>query len=391
MLAAACLFMSMWIVLPPYTRLLLPLAVGAPEVSVWFILLSLVALALVLHRIRRERRAQLIAVMAISAIGVSAIPLARFPSVSREADVALRTALGREYIRSVPIGLREKWKPDPLSVTSLLFGMGASAGAVRITRDVVFHRTGSTPLTLDLYQPADSGVHPVLVQIYGGAWQRGVPGDHAEFASYFASQGYVVVAIDYRHAPAFQFPVQVEDVRMALAWIGANAASIRADTSRMALIGRSAGAHLAMMAAYAVDAPFVRGVIDYYGPVDLIEGYEHPPRPDPLHVREIEEAFLGGSPSEMPDRYRAASPVSLVTRRQPPTLLIYGGRDHIVEPRFGTLLAGRLRTEGTTVVHLEIPWAEHAFDAIPHGPSGQLSRYVTERFLAWVMEHDARR
>ena len=126
------------------------------------------------------------------------------------------------------------------------------------------------------------------------------------------------------------------------------------------------------------------GVIDYYGPVDLVEGYRQIPTPDPLDVRAIEEAFLGGPPDAMIDRYRAASPIALVTRRLPPTLLIYGGRDHVVEPRFGAMLAGRLRAEGTTAVHIEIPWAEHAFDAVPYGPSGQLARYITERFLAWA-------
>jgi hypothetical protein len=40
------------------------------------------------------------------------------------------------------------------------------------------------------------------------------------------------------------------------------------------------------------------------------------------------------------------------------------------------------------VVHVEIPWAEHAFDAVPNGPSGQLSRYVTERFIAWAVTRD---
>jgi acetyl esterase/lipase len=193
-----------------------------------------------------------------------------------------------------------------------------------------------------------------------------------------------VFAIDYRHAPQFRFPAQVNDVRTALSWIGQYAEAWNADTSRLVLMGRSAGAHLAMMAAYAPDAPRIRGVIDYYGPVDLIEGYRQPPRPDPLAVRDIEEAFLGGPPNAMLDRYRAASPISLVTRALPPTLLVYGGRDHIVEPRFGRLLAERLRANGTTMVHVEIPWAEHAFDAVPYGPSGQLSRYVSERFLAWA-------
>ena len=87
----------------------------------------------------------------------------------------------------------------------------------------------------------------------------------------------------------------------------------------------------------------------------------------------------------MPDRYREASPITYVSRRLPPSLLIYGGRDHVVLPRFGAMLNDRLRAAGATSVLLTIPWAEHAFDAIPNGLSGQLSLYYTEQFLEWAL------
>jgi acetyl esterase/lipase len=75
-----------------------------------------------------------------------------------------------------------------------------------------------------------------------------------------------------------------------------------------------------------------------------------------------------------------------VTSRVPPTLLIYGSRDHIVDPRFGRELHDRLRRAGAVSVLLEIPWAEHAFGFfLPNGLSGQISRYYTERFLAWAL------
>ena len=69
----------------------------------------------------------------------------------------------------------------------------------------------------------------------------------------------------------------------------------------------------------------------------------------------------------------------------PPSLLLYGGRDHVVLPRYGAMLDARLRAAGAISVLLELPWAEHAFDAITNGPSGQLSLYYTERFLAWAL------
>jgi acetyl esterase/lipase len=153
------------------------------------------------------------------------------------------------------------------------------------------------------------------------------------------------------------------------------------------LLGRSAGAHLALLAAYRPNRPSalrVRGVVSYYGPVDLVDAYRHPPRPDPLRIRSLEEDFIGGTLEQLPQQYADASPISYATQPLPPTLLVYGGRDHTVEPRYGAKLGERLAASGTPVAYLEIPWAEHAFDEVFHGPSSQIAAYYTERFLAWV-------
>jgi acetyl esterase/lipase len=262
---------------------------------------------------------------------------------------------------------------------------GVDAGHARVSRGIFFAAPEGVRLMLDIYRPATAGRYPSVVQVYGGAWQRGAPGDDAAFATYLAAHGFVVFAIDYRHAPRWQWPAQIEDVRTALGWIRAHGGEYDADVSRLALLGRSAGAHLAMLAGYEPGAPPVAAVVSYYGPVDLADGYRNPPRPDPLDVRSVEEALLGGTPDQVPDRYREASPIAYVSRRQPPSLLIYGRRDHIVLPRFGAMLDDRLRATGTTSVFMEIPWAEHAFDAVAFGPSGQLSLYYTERFLAWAL------
>ncbi len=201
-----------------------------------------------------------------------------------------------------------------------------------------------------MYRPADgSGVpYPVVVQIYGGAWQRGTPSDNDIVARELAARGFIVFAIGYRHAPRWRWPAQLDDVRMALRWIRQNGSRYGADSSRIAMFGRSAGAHLAMLAAYERGAPPVRAVVNYYGPVDLIEGYRQPPRPDPLDVRQVEIALFGGSPDRFAEAYRAASPIAYATRTLPPTLSIYGARDHIVEPRFGRMLDAPLRAAGTT-------------------------------------------
>jgi acetyl esterase/lipase len=174
-------------------------------------------------------------------------------------------------------------------------------------------------------------------------------------------------------------------VRLALAWVRAHGREYGADVSRLALLGRSAGAHLAMLAGFDPAAAGISAVVSFYGPVDLVQGYRQPPVPDPIDTRRIEEAFLGGTLDQLPDRYRAASPIAYAARGVPPTLLVYGGRDHVVQPQFAHALDARLRDAGAVSVLLEIPWAEHAFDALPSGPSGQLALYFTERFLAWAL------
>ncbi|MEM1392882.1 MAG: alpha/beta hydrolase, partial [Cyanobacteria bacterium P01_H01_bin.150] len=205
-----------------------------------------------------------------------------------------------------------------------------------------------------------------------------------EFNRYMAARGYTVFAIDYRHAPKYKFPAQLDDVNTALNFIRDRANEYEADVDKMVLFGRSAGAHLAMLAAYKPDAPAVRAVVNYYGPVNLTQGYNEPPIPDPINARAVLTAFLGGSPLELPMLYENASPINYVVPNLPPTLLIYGSRDHVVEARFGRQMYEKLRDKNTAIL-LEIPWAEHSFDSIFNGVSNQLALYYTERFIAWAV------
>jgi acetyl esterase/lipase len=377
-------FLTSWTVLPAPNRLLLALGVGAPELSAWLALGGLGVCVLTLNVAGRDTWAQTAFVLAALATLLASVPLARLPFVVRRFDCTMRGALGDNFLRGVPPERRARMRPAPVVFVDLFRGI--AVGDAHVIRGIPFASPEGIRLTLDVYRPVTAAPHASIVQIYGGAWQGGAPGDDPGFATYLAARGYVVFAIDYRHAPRWRWPAQIEDVRGAIGWIRLHAAEYGADVSRMALLGRSAGAHLAMVAAYEPGALPVSAVVSYYGPVDLTDGYRYPPRPDPLGARSLEETLLGGTPDQVPDRYREASPISYVTRRLPPSLLIYGGRDHVVLPRFGAMLDDRLRAAGATSVFLEIPWAEHAFDAIPNGPSAQLALYYTEQFLAWALD-----
>ena len=197
-----------------------------------------------------------------------------------------------------------------------------------------------------------------------------------------ASRGFTVAAIDYRHAPRFTFPAQLDDVRRSLALLCDSAASWGINPTRIALLGRSAGGHLAELAAFMPGGPRVRAVVGIYVPFDLVRGYRELPDPDPIDVRSALRGFLGGTPDDMMARYRAASPSSYVRAGLPSVLLVYGARDHVVKPAFNRAAAAALRGAGVRVVQVEVPWAEHGFDMVPAGVGAQLTFAVVTQFLS---------
>jgi acetyl esterase/lipase len=384
------LVLSLWVVVPAPTRAFLPLAVGAPEISPWLILGNLLFVLGGLLTLSPGWGSRLIVAVSCLALSLSLVPLSQLSAANRAANQALVQVAGADYAAAAALSptLQGKLRPRPFVLADSFRGIAIAP--VRETAGILFAKPDGVPLTLDLYQPSQSpgqpsGLYPAIVMIYGGAWQTGSPADNAPFARYMANQGYVVWAIAYRHAPGYRFPSQLEDVQAALSFLQAHAQEYETDADRVAVLGRSAGAHLAMLAAYQPGPLPLRAVVDYYGPVDLLKGYYDLPNPNPLDVRSVLETFLGGTPDQMEARYGAASPSHAVTAHLPPSLLIYGGKDRIVEAKFGQAMAERLRAAGNPVGLIHIPWADHAFDAVFNGVSNQLALYYTERFLAWAL------
>jgi len=372
--ALCTLWIAVWIVLPPPNYFLLRFAVGAPELSAWLIVASIVGIILAIPHASATISGRFAIAASIVAFALAASVFARFHGTATRFDAAAR---GLSVEQAAP--LRSK----RLSIADLFRGI--PIGTAKITRGIVFATPDGQRLTMDIYQPTSAGTHPIIVQIYGGAWRNGAPGDFSNFGRWLTGGGYVVFSIDYSHSPRWRWPAHLDDVETALAWIAAHGAEYGGDTSRVALLGRSAGAHLALLAAYRASPLKVRGVVGFYAPADLADAYRNPPRPDPLDIRAVDRAFIGGTPDEMPESYAVASPIWYAKAHVPPTLLVFGGRDNIVEPRYGRRLRDTLAASGNQVGYLEIPWAEHAFDEIFNGPSSQLALFYIERFLAAVM------
>lgn len=375
-------FLSLWIVIPAPTLSLLPLGIGAPELSPWLIVMNAIALLLGVLWLQPSWVYGVALGCSLLGLLLSLLPLLQFSTANARIAAAIEAEFGKEMLMAVP-PIAQVMRPCPFVWMDAFRGI--EVPEVRIDRNIQFATVDGVNLTLNLYRPSTVGLHPTIAVIYGGAWQNGTPANDETFSRYMAAQGYTVVALDYRHAPQFRYPAQLEDVQTALSYMKSHAETLEIDIQRIALLGRSAGAHLASLVAYGQSPLPIRAVVNYYGPTNLTAGYNELPVPDPINVRAILEAFLGGNPEQLPQLYQDASPIHHISPNLPPSLLVYPGRDHLVLPKFGQQLYEKLQAAGNQAVLLEIPWAEHAFDAVFNGVSSQLVLYYTERFLAWAL------
>ncbi len=238
-------------------------------------------------------------------------------------------------------------------------------------------------LKLDLALPAnEEGPFPGLIFIHGGGWASGKRQIYHLYTYHFARQGYAAATISYRLSGQAQFPAAVQDVKCAVRWMRANAAVYHIDPDRIALIGGSAGGHLALMAGYtAGDLEFegeggnpgvssaVQAVVNFYGPYDLTAEIAR----DSKEVLE----FLGASWDENPALYFQASPMHYLNAGDPPTLIFHGTIDDVVPIEQSERLAARLDELG-------IPCVFEAFEGWPH--TMDRAQPVNDR-CRWFMYH----
>jgi len=229
--------------------------------------------------------------------------------------------------------------------------------SVEAHRDLVFREVDGLELALDLYRStALDGRAPLIVFVHGGSWRGGDRDDYRRYLVDYAAKGYVTASVSYRFAQQATYPAAVDDVGRALAWLAARADVYGFDPQRVALVGGSAGAHLAMMVAYdqrvvLEPALTIRAVVNLYGPADLTSEFarSHP----------TVEDFLGAEYEAAPDLFRRASPIVHITPDDPPTLVFHGTLDDVVPVEQSDELISRLQAAG-------VPSSYHRLDGWPH-------------------------
>lgn len=276
----------------------------------------------------------------------------------------------------------------PFSIIRLFGSAAERLRDVEISTHV-YSRAAGRELKLDFYSDGDLALRqPCVVVLAGGSWQRSDRRRFATLNPYLASLGYRVAAVEYRTAPEFRFPSALDDVRVALSYLKENADFLGLDPNRFVLLGRSAGAQLALLEAYTGTDDHICGVVSFYGAIDLPYAYANPPDPKIVDVRRLLEDYLGGSPNTDEEVYREASPINFVGPDSPPTLIFHGDRDEMVSHEQSERLARRLTDSSVAHLLVSLPWATHGFDHNFYGPGGQISTYAVEAFLSAVTQSE---
>lgn len=189
--------------------------------------------------------------------------------------------------------------------------------------------------TLEIWAPKRaSGPLPVIVFFYGGSWNSGLRDGYGFAARALAARGFVVVVPDYRLVPQVRWPGFVEDGAAALKWVAANIAAHGGDPARIAVMGHSAGAHIALLLSldrrWGV-ADQIRAAVGLAGPYDFL----------PFAPGGAADAALGNAPD-----LNDTQPMHFARGDAPPLLLLHGSADTTVLPRNSQRLANAVTDLG---------------------------------------------
>lgn len=239
----------------------------------------------------------------------------------------------------------------------------------QVFSQIVYTTREGVAQRLDVYLPAGAppeGGWPVVLAIHGGGWRKFSKEQYGpKVASALGPAGYAVVAPNYSLSSRFasSWPLNAEQLRDAVSWIGVNAETYSLDSNRIAAMGESAGGHLAAVlgtdpgrGAGTRESPRVRAVVSFYGPTDLLSLSLESPAARPA-VRQL----LGVEPIFSPRRARAASPLAHASAGDAAALLIHGTADWLVPYSQSEALHEALLRSGVDSELVQVPGGSHGF------------------------------
>jgi acetyl esterase len=327
--------------------------------------------------------------------------LARRRAPSHAANAAIALSLVAAMGAAIPLAALARTASQydaPISWSEHLRLVAPFAAPPR-DQTVLYATVDGKELYADVYLPAappaatsaNEKSAAVLV-MHGGGYLSGHRSMMRVWDRWFTVRGYTVFDIDYRLAPPPTWNQAAQDAACAMVWIAANSEKFNVDPARILVAGQSAGAGLALQLAYGIPDGTVKSscggtpltpaaAFALYPPDDFALGWNMKTRIGLSTARKFLTAYVGGSPDEFPERYRAISAVFHARPGLPPMLIAAGEPDHLVPYAGHVKFVNELNQNDVPNVFLVIPYSDHAYDVVWGSLGGQITRHVLEDFL----------
>lgn len=266
-----------------------------------------------------------------------------------------------------------------------------------IERDVTYCTMNGVALKLDAYYPTKitTPLAIALVNVHGGSWSGGdkTLSESADDYAELLHRGYLIFVVNYRLAPTYKFPAQLEDVKCAIRFLRANAAAYQLDVQHIGTWGCSAGGQLAALVGvtdasngfdargdFQTTSSRVQSVVTLSAPADMTL-YDVVARADML--KRVFDVSTGINPALV-----RASPVTYVSANDPPFLIVQADKDSLILPRHGEKFYARLQAAGVPSKLVTVKNATHCF---PPSPAMSPTREQISTMIADFFDQTLRR